>query len=154
MFWGKRNKECCNDATLKDSELKELRDQKDTLRRTVESLQAEKSGLKEELAELTLKKKIEDEDIKHMVKIKLDENQMSHDKRMGELEIEFAKKEAKAALEKNEAIGAVKDEYRDKVEKQLKEEGAKMQDMYNQVLSRLPNVNVSLGEATLTPATG
>lgn len=103
------------------------------LKSTNKSLEKEKKTLKEEVADLKLKKKIEDEDIKHLVKLKQEQQ-----------EVEFAKRTVQMDGEKAEAIAEVKDKYRDKMEEQLKAETDNIKTMYGEILKRLPNVNVKL----------
>jgi hypothetical protein len=98
----------------------------------IECLEEDKRKLKEELADLKLKKKMEEEDIKHMVKI-------NNERKEIELEKEKVKLERKSA----EEIAKVKDEYRDKTEQQLEKQLSNMKDMYGEILIRLPNYNVN-----------
>ncbi len=114
-----------------------LEEEKEMLEKENERLESEKKTLKEEVADLKLKKKISDEDIKHMVKMKQEKLDLEHEKKVIVLE-----------REKEESIAKVKDEYRDKLEKHLKDETGNMKIMYGQILERLPNVQVRLkGEA-------
>jgi len=101
------------------------------LEASIETLQLEKMGLKEEVADLKLKKKMEEEDIKHMIKI---------DRERKDIEIE--KEKLKLEGEKASAIAEVKDTYRDKTEAQLEKQLGNMKDMYGEILTRLPNYNV------------
>ena len=113
MFWNKKDEE------------------KEDLKRTIKGLESEKKDLKEEVGDLKLKKKMEEEDIKHMVKI---------DRERKDIEIE--KEKVKLAGEKADAIAAVKDNYRDKTEAQLEKQLVNMKSMYGEILERLPNYNV------------
>ena len=115
MFWNK-NKEV---------------EAKEELERTIKNLEKDKRNLKEDLAELKLKKKLEDEDIKHMVKI-------NNERKDIELEKEKMKLERKSAVE----IAAVKDSYQNKTEEQLEKQLTNMKDMYGEILERLPNYNI------------
>jgi seryl-tRNA synthetase len=101
----------------------------------IERLKDEKRKLKEELEELKLQKKMEEEDIKHMVKINNERK-----------EIELEKEKVKLMKEKDEAIAKVKDDYRDKTEKQLERQLTDMRGMYTEILERLPNYNVKVKE--------
>ena len=98
-----------------------------------DDLKKEKETLTEEVERLKLKKKIEDEDIKHMVKIKEEK-----------LQLDFQKKELELESKKNNQVAKVKDDYRDKVEQNLHKEMDRMQDMYKEILARLPNINVKM----------
>lgn len=91
-------------------------------------------ALEEELARVKLEKKMGEEDIKHMVKMKEEA-----------LEIEKQKFELKVQGEKQTAIAAVKDDYQKKVEVLLGEQLKNIQSMYSEVLKRLPNVEVMFG---------
>lgn len=106
---------------------------KSNLELEVEKLKEEATKAKEELAEVKHKKKMEDEDIKHMVKMS---------KEAGEIDLK--KKVMDCEKEKAEAIAVVKDEYRDKMEKRLQTEVSNIKEMYGQILERLPNVNAKL----------
>jgi hypothetical protein len=102
----------------------------------VAGLKKEKLKLTEEVEKLKIDKKIADEDIRHMVKMK-----------EGKLQLEFDKKAVEAEREKEAAIAKVKDEYRDKMEQRLIKEGENIKEMYTEILKRLPDVNVALGNA-------
>ena len=97
----------------------------------VKSLEIERDKLKEEISDLKIQKKIEQEDIKHMVRLKEEKDLVIHERQKLEME-----------NEKQKAINVVRDEYRDKLEKRLEVEVANMKEMYNQILARLPNINV------------
>ncbi len=112
---------------------KELGDQIKTLRDQIKTLKKERNGRQDEIERLKLKKKIEDEDIKHMVKMK--------EEKLG---LEFKKKEMDIEQEKQDAIAKVKDAYRDKTEKSLVGQKDDIKEMYGQILQRLPDVNVNL----------
>lgn len=83
--------------------------------------------------QLTLEKKMSDEDIAHMVK--MSEEVAALEKQKYVVQIEG---------EKSEAILKVKDEYRDKLEEFLKTQIKDGKDAYEKILSRLPDVNVKL----------
>ncbi len=87
--------------------------------------------LKDEIADLKHEKKITEEDIKHMVRL-----------REEKIEVENERKNLERDREKQEAIATVKDEYRDKLEARLHKEVENMKEMYSQILLRLPKVQV------------
>ena len=106
----------------------------------IKTLESERDGLndsllstKNDLAELKQKKKMEDEDIRHLVKLK-----------ESKLEIEFNRKEVQLEGEKQEAIAEVKNEYREKLENLLHKQIEQGEKRYAEILSRLPDVNVRL----------
>ena len=116
-----------------DEEAAELKQDKTRLEGEIKELRKEARQAKEDLTELKHKKKIEDEDIKHMVKISKEKQ-----------ELEFKKKVMEVGAEKETAIGEVKDKYRDKLEERLQTEVDNMKEMYGQILERLPNVTARL----------
>lgn len=97
------------------------------------ALEKERSGLKEEVEDLKIKRKVEDEQLKHLLKIKEEK-----------MDLEYQKKEVTLEAKKNAEIAAVKDTYRDKMEAELKSRYGQLQEMYGQILKRLPDVNVAL----------
>ena len=99
----------------------------------IEGLRKDRARLKQEVEDLRLKKKIEEEDIKHMVKMKMERLDLEHQKKVQETE-----------RVKEKEIADVKDRYRDKMELQLSKETANIKEMYAQILERLPNVNLKL----------
>ena len=103
------------------------------LRDEREALEDENFRLRKELKDVKHQKKIEEEDIKHMVRIKQEK-----------LDIEHERRGVKQEGEKAKAIEAVKDTYRDKIEKGLEESRKEMRGMYSEILERLPNVNLEL----------
>lgn len=106
---------------------------KDSLSAKVKSLEEEKEILTEEVAILKLKKKIEDEDIKHLVK-------MTKEKQA----IEAERKDMARDKLMAEEIAKIKDEYRDKLEKDLRDRGTEIKGMYGEILARLPNITARL----------
>lgn len=110
----------------------ELEGETKGLKRTIKGLETEKKELKEEVGDLKLKKKMEEEDIKHMIKIDRERK-----------DIALEKEKLKLTGEKDSAIAKVKDTYRDKTEKQLEKQLTDMREMYGEILTRLPNYNVN-----------
>lgn len=90
-------------------------------------------GAKNDLSELKQKKKMEDENIRHLVRIKEEK-----------VQIEQAKKQVELERQQQEAIAAVKDQYRDKMEVELQKQIARGDRMYSEILARLPDVSVRL----------
>lgn len=116
-----------------ERELGEVKKEYQTLLRESANQRSLNRTLKEELEDLKLKKKIEEEDIKHMVKIKLDQN-----------EIEFQKKTLTVEQEKDNAISDIKQQYADKLQSRAEGEIKNIKEMYGQILERLPNMSVRL----------
>jgi len=95
----------------------------------ITSLEETKKGLEQDILDLKEEKRRETINIEHATKIILEKN-----------EIEFAKKVAAVKEEKATEIAKVKDEYRDKIEKQLDARGSEMKEMYTDVLTKLTSV--------------
>lgn len=116
----------------RDDLLKEINELKgNTIER--DKLREQVRSLKDDIESLKSKKKIEEEDIKHMVRLK--------EERM---EVANQKKELEMEREKDTAIAAVKDDYRDKLEGRLEKEVVNMKEMYGQILERLPNISAKV----------
>ncbi len=136
MFWNKRKIEIENEIAVleaKRDSLKtklELEEEISDLKISVSELNIEHD---EALAQIKQNRKIADEDIKHMVKMK--------EERMG---LEQEKKFHECEKERDTAVALVKDQYRDKMEERLKTETTQIKEMYGQILKRLPNVNVRM----------
>ena len=89
--------------------------------------------LRGKLKEVQQDKKLEEEDIKHMIKM-----------REEAFEVDKQKFELKCEREKDAAIAKVKDDHRDKLEELLHGQIKDGKELYSEILSRLPNVNVRL----------
>jgi hypothetical protein len=118
---------------LYEKAVNESADKLEKLLRSTSELQTEKQRLTEEVERLKLDAKIKEEDIKHMVKMKGERQ-----------ELEFKKRVMDVEKEKADAIARIKDENRDKMEERLIKEGDNIKEMYSEILKRLPDVNVSL----------
>lgn len=99
----------------------------------LDALTGERRKLKDEIEDLKVKKKVADEDIKHMVKM-----------REERLELKFEKMQVQQDKELQDKLHEVSNKYRDKTEKQLEKESGNMKEMYGQILERLPNVTAKL----------
>jgi len=128
-MWGRRNE-------VQDK-VNELKEERDSLKARVAELEKEVREKKNDLADVEAERKRADEDIKHMVKMKLEVHEINYEKRVVAL-----------VQEKDKEVAAIKDVYRDKLEEQLKTETKNIKEMYGQILERLPNINakVNLGK--------
>lgn len=90
-------------------------------------------ALKTELAELKLKKRIEEEEIKHLVKMKEEKQLIEGQKKEIELQKLFQKKEME-----------LQSTYHEKVLKTIEESRKESRELYTQIMNRLPNVNVEM----------
>jgi hypothetical protein len=106
----------------------------------IKSLESERDRLndsnrkiRDELADLKQQKRMEDENIRHLVKIKEEK-----------LDIEHEKKQVERERVQQEVIAKVKDEYRNKQESTLQKQIDDGKEMSAEILARLPNVSVRL----------
>ena len=113
--------------------VKAYKAQVEDLKKQITALTNDKMTLKQQCEEMKLKKKLDEEDIKHMVKMKEEK-----------LEMTFQKKVLEVEKIHDEKLMKTKDQYRDKMEERLEKETANIKSMYEDILARLPNVNVRL----------
>lgn len=106
-------------TTKLKNDIRSLEDERDTI-------VDENRKVKDELAELKQTKKMEDENIRHLVKIKEERLEIQHERKT------------------QEAIAKVKDEYRDKQESLLNKQLEQGEKRYAEILARLPDVSVAL----------
>jgi outer membrane murein-binding lipoprotein Lpp len=116
-----------------ESDIKELAKEKEWLENDRKKLKREVSDLQQKVDTLASKKKIEEEEIKHMVKI-------LNEKR----EIEFQKKEMQIKIDANLELTQIKGNYQDRLEELLKGQIKDGKEMYAQILKRLPDMSVRL----------
>jgi len=109
------------------------KDHVEELKKEITALTNDKMKLKQQCEEMKLQKKLDLEDIKHMVKMKEEK-----------LNIEYEKKVLAVEKAHDEKLMGIKDQYRDKMEARLEKEAANIKSMYADILTRLPNVNVRL----------
>lgn len=92
------------------------------------------SKLKKELKELELKKTMEQREIEHLVKLKEEKLSVEFEKKEIHLQKEFQKKEMQ-----------MQTEYHDKIMVAIEKARTEQQETYKEIMKRLPNVNVQLG---------
>lgn len=104
--------------------------------REIERLRRERAAALDEMADvrgelrsLEQKRDAEERDIQHLLKLEREREEVSREK--------F---EAKCEREKDDEIGEIKDQYRDKMEENLQGQIERMERMYGEILQRLPNV--------------
>lgn len=122
------------DGQRKLDELKQKHlDQEDKIHDLGKQIDKIESKKKIKISEMEADRKMHDEKMKHLVKIKIESLEIEHDKKV-------------VSLERSEAnaIAAVKDEYRDKSEEGLEKRNEELKGMYSEVLERLPNLNASM----------
>ena len=99
----------------------------------VSGLKLQIATLKEELENLKLQKKMEETEIKHLVKMKEEKQAIELQKAMNDQNKSFNDKEM-----------ALQTKYHEKVMGVLEEGSKKLQEIYKEILGRLPNVNVEM----------
>lgn len=114
----------------------ELSEEVDELREERADLKDELRETNGELKEVKKQKKIEEEVIQHQIRQHMEKLDLQFDRRCVEKDGETQKK-----------IADVKDQYRDKLEKQLEKRGDEIRTMYKEILERLPNVNMEITES-------
>jgi len=110
----------------------------------IESLKKEKSVLKEELETLKLNKRLEAEEIKHMIKI--NEKRMEHELADKEIELkkEYADKISEFKETQTDKLIYIFKENHDKMETRFNTELGNLKEVYKALMERMPNVNLSL----------
>lgn len=104
-----------------------------TLQQKIVHLNEEVAKTKEELSDLQLRKKQELRDVEHMIKIKEEKLALESEKGTVKMQKDFQEKEQKLMAENHAAKLAIL------------EQGKKdLQDVYKEILHRLPNVNVKM----------
>lgn len=97
-------------------------------------LKTEIEQLKKELAELKLKKVMEEREIKHLVTLKSEKLAIEYEKKEIELQKTFQLKEME-----------MQTEYHDKIMKAIDTARTEMNAIYKEIMKRLPDVSVMLG---------
>ena len=130
-MFGKRKENVRDEELVSlDEKIERLNREKSNLRETIENLTVEKRKLQ-------LTRDIEIRDIKHMVKIKEEKLDIQFEKKSGEFERNLQRASDKEIL-------AVKNKYRDKVEKLLEKGHEDLRGRYSEILERLPNIDVAI----------
>lgn len=96
-------------------------------------LEKEIEDLKHSIRELEHKKSLEEREIEHLVKMKEEKIAIETEKKQLDLQGEYDKK-----------VMTLQKDYHEKVLKMLSDEHAKMQEIYKQIMIRLPNVNLAI----------
>ncbi len=93
------------------------------------------SKLKKELKELELKKTMEQREIEHLVRLKEEK-----------LTVEFERKEVGLQKDFQAKEMVMQTQYHDKIMGAIEKARKEQQDTYKEIMKRLPNVNVRLGD--------
>ena len=101
--------------------------------RKISELKEDKEKLQEQVVQLKSTKKIEEEEIKHLVRLKEEK-----------MEVTFERRQLKLDKEHQTKTHDLQTDYNNKIQKRLEIEVDRMKDMYGEVLTRLPDVHVRL----------
>jgi len=93
--------------------------------------------LKLEREDILVKKSIEEQELKHLVKMK-EEKQV----------IELEKEKIKLQHEHQKTTMDLQNTYHDKILKNIEESRIEMNNVYKEIMSRLPNVNMEIKKST------
>lgn len=118
----------CTQSGLEKALNKALGKEKDSA-----ALKLQIAQLKEELENLKLQKKMEETEIKHLVKMKEEKQAIELQKALNDQNKQFNDKEMQ-----------LQTKYHEKVMLVLEEGSKKLQEIYKEILGRLPNVNVEM----------
>lgn len=117
----------------KEDKSYELLEQVKELELKIKCLRNDAQTARDELSTVRHQKKLEEEDIKHMVKMKEEKMELDFDKRVVKIEREQA-----------DAIATVKDKYQDKQTEYLNKQIEQGAEDRKEILERLPKINVKL----------
>ncbi len=99
---------------------------------------------KEELEELKLKKRLEAEEIKHMVRINEEKNRQELDNDKIKLQKEFAEMVTQLKDQNRRELEESLKAFHGKMESRFSEELKNLKEVYGLLMQRLPNVNLTL----------
>ena len=108
--------------------------------KTIKALRA----TKEELEELKLKKRLEAEEIKHMVRINEEKNKQELDNEKIKLQREFAEMVTQLKDQNRRELEESLKVFHGKMESRFSEELKNLKEVYGLLMQRLPNVNLTL----------
>ena len=106
---------------------------KSELKRQIKGLKDDKEKLETDISKLKSQHKIEEQEIEHLIKLK-----------ESKLDLEFKEKVMNLEAEHQTKLNTLQNEYNGKLQKQLEKEATRTQEMYDQILKRLPDINVKL----------
>jgi hypothetical protein len=133
--------------TVEKSELKDLRGQ-------IDILVKDKRVIKEELEELKLKKRLEQEEIAHLQKINEEKLKSELDRKELKMEQDFQKKINKIEEESMKKVVQSLQEFHGKMETKFDSELTNMKEVLALLMKGLPNVNMEItkhiGEPRIT----
>ena len=124
---------------------KQLRERCEGLEKKIIQLRNAKDQVEDSLYDLkcdhekmTRLHKIQEEEIAHKIKMRDEQVNMEKDKGIAE-----------AGVAADRRVNEVKNEYQNKLTSQLEKRGDELREMYTEILGRLPDVNVKIGDSTV-----
>ena len=99
---------------------------------------------REELEELKLKKRLEAEEIKHMVRLNEEKNKQELDNEKIKLQREFAEMVTQLKDQNRRELEESLKTFHGKMESRFSEELKNLKEVYGLLMQRLPNVNLTL----------
>jgi len=114
------------------------------LRKSVEQLVKDKQELKEQLEDLKLKKRLEQEEIRHMTKINEERLKQEVENEKITLAKQYNEKINKFREEQTADLLKLTKELHGKLEGRFNVELGNLKEIYQALMARLPNVNLTL----------
>lgn len=116
----------------------------DDLKMQIKGLKTEKHKLNEELENLKLKKRLEQEEIKHMTRINEERMKQELETEKIELNKKYTRDIADFKEEQRKELVASLKEFHTKIEARFGDELKNLKEVYGLLMQRLPNVNLTL----------
>lgn len=123
---------------------KVVQDEMEEIRQEIKELRKSKKALEEQLEELKLKKRLEEEEIRHMIKINEERLKQEIEGKKLELEKQKAQDITKLRDEQRIQITESLKEFHTKIEARFGDELKNLKEVYGLLMQRLPNVNLTL----------
>lgn len=117
-------------------EVGQMEDEKDGMREQIHTLDRTVVDLKEQAEKQKRLKKLEDDEIKHRLKVREEELDLDTKKKLMERDEKHAK-----------ALADAERSYQEKITEGLEKRVGEMKEMYGQILERLPDVNYRIRDS-------
>ena len=130
-------------------EKEEMKSIINTLNDKAMSARLEKKRIQEELDGLRSEKKIEEEEIKHMIKMREERQAIALERKEIAIQKDADEQVKTAQTTYRQKIQEMHEDYRHKVEEHLESRNEDMKNTMEQVLARLPDIKMLLGDKDL-----
>jgi len=127
-----------------DVEIRELKTDISLLQKANDGLKAEKIKLNEEVETLKLKKRLEQEEIRHMTKLNEERMKQEVESEKIKLTKKYAEDIKKFRDEQRVILVDSLKEFHTKMEQRFNSELDNLKETYKAIMERLPNVNLTL----------